>query len=57
METAKNYYNKQYENWVPWLEDKYLGYFGKNKTSYVAEGMPPVPLHFHHHFTNLHQTT
>lgn len=39
METAKNYYNKQYENWVPWMEDKYLAWFGQNKTSYVAEGM------------------
>ena len=38
METAKNYYNKQYENWMPWVEDKYLAWFGKNKTSYVAEG-------------------
>jgi len=38
METAKNYYNKQYDNWVPWLEDQYLNWFGKNKTSYVAEG-------------------
>eukprot|EP00249_Psilotum_nudum_P034531 c53687_g1_i1 orf=112-402(+) len=37
METAKNYYNQQYESWVPWLEDKYLAWFGKNKTSYVAE--------------------
>lgn len=39
MESAKNYYNKQYESWMPWIEDKYLAYFGKNKTSYVAEGM------------------
>lgn len=38
METAKYYYNQQYESWVPWAEDKYLAWFGKNKTSYVAEG-------------------
>ena len=32
-------YNKQYENWMPWIEDKYLGWFGKdNKASYVAKG-------------------
>lgn len=39
METAKNFYNRQYESWVPWAEDKYLAWFGKNKTSYVAEGL------------------
>lgn len=38
MEWAKETYNKQYENWVPWLEDKYLAWFGENKTSYVAKG-------------------
>lgn len=39
MEWVKQTYNKQYENWVPWLEDKYLAWFGENKTSYVAKGM------------------
>lgn len=38
METAKNFYNRQYESWMPWMEDKYLAWMGKNKTSYVAEG-------------------
>lgn len=38
METAKNYYNKQYESWMPWIEDKYLAWWGQNKTSYVAKG-------------------
>lgn len=38
MESARNYYNKQYENWVPWVEDKVLGWWGENKTSYVAKG-------------------
>ncbi|OAP56418.1 hypothetical protein AYL99_09597 [Fonsecaea erecta] len=37
MEGAKNWYNKQYESWVPWIEDKVLGWFGENKTSYVAK--------------------
>jgi len=38
METAKQYYNKQYEKWVPWLEDQYLYYFGKdNKASYTTK--------------------
>lgn len=37
MEWAKNTYNTQYENWVPWLEDVYLRWFTKdNKTSYTA---------------------
>ncbi|CAH0055117.1 unnamed protein product [Clonostachys solani] len=35
MEWAKNTYNTQYENWVPWLEDIYLRWFTKdNKASY-----------------------
>ncbi|KAK5940227.1 hypothetical protein PMZ80_007647 [Knufia obscura] len=37
MESAKNYYNKQYENWMPWIEDQYLAWFGKNKTSYTVD--------------------
>ncbi|EPS38130.1 hypothetical protein H072_8150 [Dactylellina haptotyla CBS 200.50] len=38
MEGAKQYYNRQYERWVPWLEDQYLHYFGKdNKASYVTK--------------------
>ncbi|KAH6615478.1 hypothetical protein B0J18DRAFT_281089 [Chaetomium sp. MPI-SDFR-AT-0129] len=37
MEWTKNQYNKQYENWVPWLEDIYLRYFTKdNKASYTT---------------------
>jgi hypothetical protein len=38
MEWAKQTYNAQYEKWVPWLEDKYLAWFGENKSSYVAKG-------------------
>jgi hypothetical protein len=38
MEAAKNFYNRQYESWVPWAEDKYLAWMGQNKTSYVAKG-------------------
>jgi len=35
----KEYYNKQYESWVPWMEDWYLKWFTKdNKTSYAAKG-------------------
>ncbi|ERF74402.1 hypothetical protein EPUS_06580 [Endocarpon pusillum Z07020] len=37
MEWVKNTYNEQYENWVPWLEDKYLAWFGENKSSYFAK--------------------
>ncbi|KAK4228135.1 hypothetical protein QBC38DRAFT_362534 [Podospora fimiseda] len=37
MDWAKDQYNKQYEKWVPWLEDMYLYYFTKdNKTSYAT---------------------
>jgi len=37
-EWAKSYYNDQYEKWMPWIEDKYLAWFGKdNKASYVAK--------------------
>jgi hypothetical protein len=38
MEWMKQQYNKQYENWVPWLEDKYLAWFGENKSSYIVKG-------------------
>jgi len=38
METAKNFYNRQYESWMPWIEDQYLSWTGQNKASYVAEG-------------------
>jgi len=38
MESVKREYNKQYDTWVPWLEDQYLYYFGKdNKASYVTK--------------------
>ncbi|KAI9658264.1 MAG: hypothetical protein M1821_002397 [Bathelium mastoideum] len=30
-------YHKQYDNWMPWIEDQYLKWFGKdNKASYAA---------------------
>ncbi|KAL1855189.1 hypothetical protein VTK73DRAFT_8625 [Phialemonium thermophilum] len=39
MEWAKEQYNKQYDIWVPWLEDLYLRYFTKdNKASYATRG-------------------
>ena len=41
MEWAKTQYNKQYDSWVPWLEDIYLRYFTRdNKASYKTRGMP-----------------
>lgn len=44
MEWTKQQYNKQYENWVPWIEDKYLQYFGNdNKASYATKGKSPSP--------------
>ena len=42
MEWSKNFYNRQYESWVPWMEDQYLAWMGQNKTSYVAKGRCPV---------------
>ncbi|KAL8773523.1 MAG: hypothetical protein Q9209_001627 [Squamulea sp. 1 TL-2023] len=34
--TSKKY-NEYYNSYVPWLEDKYLAWFGENKTSYTAK--------------------
>ena len=31
-------YNDNYNSYVPWLEDKYLNWYGENKTSYTAKG-------------------
>lgn len=40
MEWSKNQYNKQYENWMPWVEDNVLYYFTKdNKASYATKGV------------------
>ncbi|KAK4124343.1 hypothetical protein N657DRAFT_595149, partial [Parathielavia appendiculata] len=37
MEWVKAQYNKQYDIWVPWLEDLYLRYFTRdNKASYTT---------------------
>ncbi|KAL8786799.1 MAG: hypothetical protein Q9195_008057 [Heterodermia aff. obscurata] len=30
-------YNEYYNAYVPWLEDKYLAWFGENKTSYTTK--------------------
>lgn len=39
MDYSKQVYNKQYEKWMPWVEDQYLYYFGKdNKASYATKG-------------------
>ncbi|KAK5019791.1 hypothetical protein BJ546DRAFT_1000011 [Cryomyces antarcticus] len=38
VESAKQVYNKQYDTWVPWIEDKYLSLFTKdNKASYATK--------------------
>ncbi|KAL8846101.1 MAG: hypothetical protein Q9221_008789 [Calogaya cf. arnoldii] len=37
--TSKKY-NEYYNSYVPWLEDKYLAWFGENKTSYTTKGIP-----------------
>ncbi|KAL2176501.1 uncharacterized protein P884DRAFT_244907 [Thermothelomyces heterothallicus CBS 202.75] len=37
MDWARDQYNKQYDAWVPWLEDLYLRYFTRdNKASYTT---------------------
>ena len=37
-QAAGEYYNRQYENWYPWIEDKYLSWFTKdNKASYATQ--------------------
>jgi len=37
-EFGKRHYDQQYESWGPWMEDKYLQWFGKdNKASYAAK--------------------
>lgn len=39
-EWVKDGYSNQYEKWMPWIEDKYLAWFGHdNKASYATKGM------------------
>ena len=37
-EWTKKKYGEYYNSYVPWLEDKYLAWFGENKTSYATKG-------------------
>ncbi|OAQ88809.1 hypothetical protein VFPFJ_07274 [Purpureocillium lilacinum] len=38
MEWAREKYNEQYENWMPWIEDHFLKWFTKdNKASYATK--------------------
>ena len=40
QEWLKEMYHTQYDNWMPWIEDQYLKWFGKdNKASYATKGM------------------
>lgn len=41
-EWTKKKYDEYYNAYVPWLEDKYLAWFGENKTSYTAKGKRPL---------------
>lgn len=44
MEWTKKKYNDAYTEYMPWIEDKVLGYWGENKTSYTAKGtLFPLP--------------
>lgn len=37
-QAASEFYNKQYESWMPWMEDQYLKWFTKdNKASYATK--------------------
>ena len=37
-EWATDAYNNKYEQWMPWIEDKYLAWFGTdNKASYATK--------------------
>ncbi|KAI9717683.1 MAG: hypothetical protein M1812_004628 [Candelaria pacifica] len=54
-EWAKKKYNDNYDYYMPWVEDKYLQWFGENKTSYTTKGtifpplvLTPSILAFHH---------
>lgn len=41
-QAAGEYYNRQYESWMPWIEDKYLSWFTKdNKASYATKRESP----------------
>lgn len=45
-EWTKKKYNDAYTEYMPWIEDKVLGYWGENKTSYTAKGtltLSPFP--------------
>ena len=38
MQWAKRQYRKQYEKWMPWIEDQFLRFFTKdNKASYATK--------------------
>jgi hypothetical protein len=40
---AGEFYNRQYESWMPWIEDKYLSWFTKdNKASYATKRTPAL---------------
>ena len=46
-EWVKDAYSNQYENWMPWIEDKYLAWFGTdNKASYATKVHPTPPRSF-----------
>ena len=49
-EWVKEVYAYQYERWMPWIEDQYLKWFGKdNKASYATKGtLHPPSFPFQH---------
>jgi len=54
-EWTKKKYNEAYTSYMPWVEDKVLGYWGENKTSYTAKGtLTPSSLSLSIHFVFSH---
>lgn len=58
---ASEYYNRQYESWMPWVEDQYLKWFTKdNKTSYATKrrsSSSPSPFALQPLLMDLNRTT
>ena len=52
-EWAGKKYNGAYNSYVPWLEDKYLNWYGENKTSYTAKGQFTLPYRSYNPVTDM----
>lgn len=53
-EWVKEAYADKYETWMPWIEDQYLKWFGKdNKASYATKGKPYISEEQRRHLSNV----